>query len=116
MKKSGDQYTGGRINFSIVECTRGRKHNQYCYIGERVLLDKPVPVRIKIKNAEGVETEKTVTYQHKNKVNKVKKAEVKPELVVEAKAEVKPEVKVEVRAEPKPDKKVKSVKKAKVDN
>jgi len=80
MKKSGQDYTGGKINFSIVECTRGKKHNHYCYVGERTELADPVPVPIKIKNEDGTFTHKTVTYKHKNKVNKIKKADVKQDV------------------------------------
>jgi len=76
MKRSGVPYNGGQINFSIIECTRGRKHGQYFYVGERTLLENPVEVPIKIKNTDGTVTHKSVTYQHKNKVNKVKKSDL----------------------------------------
>ena len=76
MKKSGQIYGGGKINFSIVECTRGSKHNVYCYIGERKPLPNPVEVPIKVINKEGTTIEKKVTYYHKNHVKKVRKADV----------------------------------------
>ncbi|AYV84426.1 MAG: hypothetical protein Hyperionvirus25_12 [Hyperionvirus sp.] len=76
MKKSGQVYAGGKINFSIVECTRGSKHNTYCYIGERKPLQSPVDVHIKVKNKEGEAVEKKVTYFHKNHVKKVRKADM----------------------------------------
>src|SRR3989304_655435 len=34
-KAKAKQNTKGKFKFTIIECTRGRKHKQYNYIGER---------------------------------------------------------------------------------
>ena len=84
MKKSGNAYTGGKIVFTIVECTRGSKHGKYCYEGERKSLKDPVAVPIKITDPEGKQHEKVVTYYNKNFVKKIPKAKLE---VPKAKAE-----------------------------
>ena len=67
-EKKGTQ-TNGEIKFSIVECTRGSKHKQYNYVGERVELQNPMQVTIgKGDNA------KVITYRYNNKVMKDKSA------------------------------------------
>jgi hypothetical protein len=73
LKKSGKQYAGEKLNFSIVECTRGSKHSEYLYSGERTQLADPVAVTIAVKNQTGGTDNKVVTYRHKNYVRKVKK-------------------------------------------
>jgi hypothetical protein len=73
LKKSGKQYAGEKLNFSIVECTRGSKHSEYLYSGERTQLADPVAVTIAVKNQAGGTDNKVVTYRHKNYVRKVKK-------------------------------------------
>lgn len=57
----------GQIHFSIIECTRGSKHKQYNYIGERIKLEKPMIVKIK----DGI-NEKIIEYRFNNKVMKNK--------------------------------------------
>ena len=56
----------GKIKFSIIECTRGSKHKQYNYIGERKELKKPMKVII----SKGTDKEKTITYKYNNRVMK----------------------------------------------
>lgn len=56
----------GKIKFSIIECTRGSKHKQYNYIGERIELDNPMEVVI----GKGTEKEKSITYKYNNRVMK----------------------------------------------
>lgn len=61
----------GEIKFSIVECTRGSKHKQYNYIGQRVKLDKPMEVTI----GSGPNAKK-IEYRFNNRVMKDKEAVV----------------------------------------
>ena len=65
-EKDGDA-TNGKIKFSIIECTRGSKHKQYNYIGERVELDNPMQVTIG--KGDGA---KVIEYKFNNKVMKDK--------------------------------------------
>jgi len=60
---------GGKINFSIVECTRGSKHKKYEYTGERVKLDTPMRVKI----GSGPDA-KEIVYNYSNRVMKAKTA------------------------------------------
>jgi len=60
---------GGKINFSIVECTRGSKHKKYEYTGERVKLDTPMRVKI----GSGPDA-KEIVYNYSNRVMKAKSA------------------------------------------
>ena len=57
----------GEIKFSIIECTRGSKHKQYNYIGQRVKLDKPMKVKI----GSGADA-KEIEYKFNNRVMKDK--------------------------------------------
>lgn len=61
------QTGGGKINFSIVECTRGSKHKKYDYVGERVKLTNPMRVQI----GSGPDA-KEIVYNYSNKVMKAK--------------------------------------------
>lgn len=69
--KSKEQIDGpspsGEIKFSIIECTRGSKHKQYNYIGQRVKLDNPMKVKI----GSGVDA-KEIEYKFNNRVMKDK--------------------------------------------
>lgn len=62
--------TTGKIKFSIVECTRGSKHKQYNYVGERVQLQEPMKVKI----GEG-DAAKEIEYKFNNRVMKDKVAQ-----------------------------------------
>lgn len=66
---SGTTETQGQIKFSIIECTRGSKHKQYNYIGERVKLDNPMKVKI----GKGPNI-KEIEYRFNNRVMKDKTA------------------------------------------
>ena len=55
------------ITFRIKECTRGSKHKEYCYIGERLKLDTPMKVTI----GKGDDA-KVIEYKYANKVKKAK--------------------------------------------
>lgn len=59
------------MKFRIKECTRGSKHKEYCYVGERIKLDKPMEVTI----GKGAEAKKIV-YKFTNKVKKSKEEAV----------------------------------------
>lgn len=50
------------ITFSIVECSRGSKHKEYKYKGERIELDKPMEVNI---------GGHIITYRFNNRIMKV---------------------------------------------
>ncbi|CAH6421805.1 Hypothetical protein KVN_LOCUS493 [uncultured virus] len=65
-EKEGEN-VNGQIKFSIIECTRGSKHKQYNYTGERVELDDPMKVKI----GKG-EDAKIIEYKYNNKVMKDK--------------------------------------------
>lgn len=64
IKESGGDLTQ-EINFSMVECTRGRTHKVSNYRGRRVKLPQPIKVTLK-------KTGRTVEYNYQNKVTKVK--------------------------------------------
>jgi hypothetical protein len=64
---SGQTATHGQIKFSIIECTRGSKHKQYNYVGERVKLENPMLVEI----GEGDDL-KVIEYKFNNRVMKDK--------------------------------------------
>ena len=68
IKKEGLQNGGGKIQFSIKECTRGSKQKRYTYDASRVKLDKPVEVNIV--GADG--KEKNITYNYNNVLQKAK--------------------------------------------
>jgi len=57
-----------QITFSIKESTRASKRSEYTYRGSRFKLDTPVSYTIK--------GGKTIVKEYKNKLNKVKKAEL----------------------------------------
>ena len=66
-RESDGKSTTTKIKFSIIECTRGSKHKEYNYVGERVKLDKPMEVTI----GKGANA-KTIKYRYNNKVFKDK--------------------------------------------
>jgi hypothetical protein len=68
-RESDGKSTTTKIKFSIIECTRGSKHKEYNYVGERVKLDKPMEVTI----GKGANA-KTIKYRYNNKVFKDKVA------------------------------------------
>lgn len=68
IKKEGLQNGGGKIQFSIKECTRGSKQKRYTYDASRVKLDTPVEVNIV--GADG--KEKNITYNYNNVLQKAK--------------------------------------------
>ena len=68
-EENGEAIEGQKINFSIVECTRGSRHKTYNYVGERVQLDEPMEITI----GKG-DKAKVITYRYNNKVMKAKSA------------------------------------------
>lgn len=66
---------GNEYNFTIIECTRGRKHKEFHYTGIRKELPKPVEVKKVQKDTKGNDVEKTITYRYKNFVRKFKAQE-----------------------------------------
>jgi len=56
---------GKKVNFEMVECTRGRDRKHYKYVGERKKLKDPMVVHIKGKD-------KPIVYKYKNYVRKDK--------------------------------------------
>tara|TARA_B100000768_G_scaffold179318_1_gene196764 strand:- start:233 stop:781 length:549 start_codon:yes stop_codon:yes gene_type:complete len=60
------------ITFTIKESTRGSKRNEYNYNGKREKLS--TPVEYTIKGADG--TPRTITKAFKNRLTKIKKAEL----------------------------------------
>lgn len=61
-----------QITFTIKESTRGSKRNEYTYNGKREKLT--TPVEYPIKGADG--TERVIRKEFKNRLTKVKKAEL----------------------------------------
>jgi len=61
--------TSGKINFTLVESTKGSKHREHQYVGKRMKLKTPIEYKTK----DGV----TVTKKYKNELRKVKKADLK---------------------------------------
>ncbi len=71
--------TNSEITFSIRESTRGSKRTVYTYNGRREKLATPVEYTIK-----GKDGERTVTKEYKNRLTKVKKAEVEADVAASA--------------------------------
>lgn len=67
VKAKGGQLGGGRIKFSIQECTRGSKQKRYNYIGSRVALENPVEILI---GKDG--DSKKIVYRFNNRIMKDK--------------------------------------------
>lgn len=67
-KKQSGGSVSGKIKFSIVECTRNSKHKTYNYVGERLVLDNPIDVKI----YKGTDKEKVIPYKFNNRVMKDK--------------------------------------------
>ena len=65
-KKDGDT-TAGKINFTLIESTKGSKNKEHEYIGKRISLKKPITYQTK----DGLD----VTKKFKNELKKVKKGE-----------------------------------------
>lgn len=63
------------LEFSIRESTRSSAHKVYTYRGARVPLDTPVEYTIKQQDG----TERVITKEYKNRLTKVKKAELTSE-------------------------------------
>jgi hypothetical protein len=61
--------TGGKINFTLIESTKGSKHREHEYVGKRLKLKTPITYETK----DGV----TVVKKYKNELRKVKKSEKK---------------------------------------
>ena len=55
----------GKINFTLIESTKGSKHKSHDYVGKRVALKIPITYKTK----DGVE----VTKKYKNELRKLKK-------------------------------------------
>lgn len=66
-REKDGQGVNGKIKFSIIECTRGSKHKQYDYVGERLQLQNPMKVTI----GKG-DVSKVIEYKFNNKVMKDK--------------------------------------------
>ena len=63
LREGAGKSTKVQIRFSIVECTRGSKHKEYSYVGERVELEKPMEVKIgKGPNAKPLNIDTTTKY------------------------------------------------------
>lgn len=59
--------TTGKIQFTLIESTKGSKHREHQYVGKRLKLKTPIEYKTK----DGV----TVTKKYKNELRKVKKSE-----------------------------------------
>ena len=59
--------TNGKIQFTLIESTKGSKHREHQYVGKRLKLKNPIEYQTK----DGI----TVTKKYKNELRKVKKAE-----------------------------------------
>ena len=68
-KKKDGKSVAGKINFTLIESTKGSKHKHHDYVGKRVALKTPISYKTK----DGVE----VTKKYKNELKKVKKGEKK---------------------------------------
>jgi len=66
--KIGEHVGGGKINFTLVESTKGSNHKEHSYIGKRIKLKKPSVYETK----DGVKLVK----KYKNELRKVKKSEM----------------------------------------
>lgn len=67
VKAKGGQLGGGRVKFSIIECTRGSKQKIYNYVGSRVALENPVEILI---GKDG--DSKKIVYRFNNRIMKDK--------------------------------------------
>lgn len=65
-RRVAGEATTGKIKFRIEECTRNSKHKAYKYIGERVQLEEPTPIKIVDENGK----EKEIVYRFSNRVTK----------------------------------------------
>lgn len=71
MKERGDKYEGVKINFCVIEQTRGSKNKKYYYEGSKFLLDEPVTVPIKKLNKKTKKKEiEEIEYKRGSKVMK----------------------------------------------
>ena len=71
-KEQGIKTNGMKINFGVIEQTRGSKRKKYYYQGIRNILKNPVPVSIKkIDKKTGTITEEIITYKHQSNVKKI---------------------------------------------
>ena len=65
-RKKGGKSASGKINFTLIESTRGSKHKEHQYEGRRVKLKEPVKYQV----GGG----KEIVKKYKNKLRKVKKS------------------------------------------
>ena len=80
-KEQGINTNGLKINFGVIEQTRGSKRKKYYYHGTRNTLKKPVPVSIKKTDKKtGKVTTEVITYKHQSTVKKIS-CDKCPELV-----------------------------------
>ena len=68
-RKKAGKSTTSKINFTLIESTKGSKHRQHQYTGKRLKLKVPITYETK----EGTVVEK----KYKNQLRKIKKAELK---------------------------------------
>jgi len=64
-KKQGGGGASKKIQFTLIESTRGSKNKEHRYEGKRVKLDSPVEYKV---------GDKVIRKEFKNKLRKVKKA------------------------------------------
>lgn len=64
-KKADGKNEMGKINFTLIESTKGSKHKSHDYVGKRVALKTPITYKTK----DGIE----VTKKYKNELKKLKK-------------------------------------------
>ena len=68
VKSKNNENLFENVEFSMIECTRGRPHKVSKYTGKRVALENPIVVKIKTGDGQ----EKEIKYHFQNKVSKVK--------------------------------------------
>lgn len=66
-KKQDGKATTGKINFTLIESTKGSSNKEHKYTGKRIPLKKPITYETK----NGV----TVTKNFKNELKKIRKGE-----------------------------------------
>lgn len=67
-KKNDGGSVTGKINFTLIESTKGSSNKEHNYTGKRIALKKPITYETK----NGV----TVTKNYKNELKKLRKGEV----------------------------------------
>lgn len=66
-KKSDGGSVSGKINFTLIESTKGSSHKEHKYVGKRIPLKEPITYETK----NGVK----VTKNYKNELKKLRKGE-----------------------------------------